>query len=293
MSSIITRAGKGSALTHNEMDTNLKTGAQAKTGAYTVVEGDNRDTVECSGTFAVTMPDVATVAAAADTGDFEVTIKNTGSGVITIDRTTGADTIDGTAADLTLAANDFYTLKTNQAGDGYNIISSPFSSYSPVLLSTKVISGIGSVSFEVADGFVPSEYSKMKIEFYNLTATVAAMNLTAVIKIAGVWNADSVYASLGSISTFFNLHSTGALFPSIASGNGALGEMEFTSGNTASSLAFSGLTKMSSTNGSSGAQVDRGTFEGFQHTTIADTEGVKILPSSGLISGTFRLWGIP
>ena len=123
MSNLITRSTKGSALTHNQMDTNLKKAAQAKTGAYTVVEGDNRDTIECSGTFSVTLPDAAAIVAAADTGDFEVTILNSGSGTITVARTTGADTIDGTAANITLVPNAVTCLKVNQAGNGYHSIS--------------------------------------------------------------------------------------------------------------------------------------------------------------------------
>ena len=123
MSTIITRAGNGSALTHNQLDTNFKQAAQAKAANYTVAESDNRDTIECSGTFSVTLPDAAAVVAAADTGDFEVTIKNTGSGVITIARTTGTDTIDGTAANITISGNESVVLKANQAGNGYNNLS--------------------------------------------------------------------------------------------------------------------------------------------------------------------------
>jgi len=121
MSTITTRSGKGSALNHAELDSNFKTASQSKTSAYTVLSSDNQDTIECSGTFTVTLPDTATVIAACDTGDFEVTIKNTGSGTITIGRTTGADTIDGAAADIALIANEAVLLKANQAGDGYII----------------------------------------------------------------------------------------------------------------------------------------------------------------------------
>jgi len=124
MSTITTRAGKGSALTHTELDANFKQAAQAKTALYSVAESDNRDLIECDGTFAVTLPDAATVLAASDSGDFEVTIKNIGTGVITVDRATALDTIDGVAGDITLISNTSFILKVNQAGDGYNIASS-------------------------------------------------------------------------------------------------------------------------------------------------------------------------
>lgn len=122
MSTILTRAGKGSALTHNEMDTNWKVGAQAKSALYNIAESDNRDTIECDGTFTTNLPDAATIITSADTGDFEVVLKNIGTGVITVGRTTGADTIDAAAADVTLAAKESGIFKVNTAGDGYNII---------------------------------------------------------------------------------------------------------------------------------------------------------------------------
>ena len=124
MPTILTRAGKASALTHNEMDTNLKQPSQTKSGAYTVAESDNRSCIEYSGSGSqdFTMPDVATVVAAADTGDFEVTIKNVGTGTLGVTNTTGADTIDGSTVDLTIGINGSVTLKANQGGDGYNVI---------------------------------------------------------------------------------------------------------------------------------------------------------------------------
>lgn len=124
MSTILTRAGKGSALTHTEMDTRTKQAAQTKAGAYSIAESDNRDTIEYSGSGGddFTMPDVATVVAAADTGDFEVTFKHVGTGVLGITNTTGADTIDGSTTDIILSPNNSITLKANQGGDGYNII---------------------------------------------------------------------------------------------------------------------------------------------------------------------------
>ena len=121
MSEKYTRSGKGSALIHSELDDNFIQVAQAKTGAYTCVSSDNRDTIECSGTFQVDLPVAATITAAIDTGDYEVTIKNSGSGTITIARTS-TDTIDG-ATSIALIADEVALLKVNQAGDGYNVLS--------------------------------------------------------------------------------------------------------------------------------------------------------------------------
>jgi len=123
MSNITLRATKGVDLTQSELDANFKKAAQAKISNYTIVEADNRDTVEFTGTFTATLPDATAIAAASDTGDFEVTIKNISTGTITIGRANALDTIDGTAADISLTENEFACLKVNQAGTGYNIIS--------------------------------------------------------------------------------------------------------------------------------------------------------------------------
>lgn len=125
--SITTRSGKGSTLTHNELDANFKHEAVAKTGAYTVVESDNRATIEVSGgAYTMTLDDISTIVAASDTGEFEVTIKNTdASNNVTVARS-GTDTIDG-ATSYTLTPDEAATFKVNQATDGWNVISTGLS----------------------------------------------------------------------------------------------------------------------------------------------------------------------
>ena len=97
MSTLTLRSVKGSALSHNEMDTNWQTSlpfTSSKTGAYTVTTGDEGDMVLCdatSGAFTVTLP------AAATAGDgFAVRIKKTDSStnIVTVDGN-GSETIDG------------------------------------------------------------------------------------------------------------------------------------------------------------------------------------------------------
>ena len=121
MTTLTNRAVKGSRLTTTEGDNNWKRQAQAKTTTYSVVVGDNRDTIECSGTFTVTLPDAASIVSSANTGDFRVNLVNSGSGTITVARTTGTDTINGTAANITLLPGECAPLKVNQAGNGYNL----------------------------------------------------------------------------------------------------------------------------------------------------------------------------
>ena len=122
MTNLVTRAAKGAALTHAEMDDQIKRDAQTKSANYTVVEADNRSNIEVTATATITLPDAATIVAAADTGDFEVTITHVG-GTVTVGRTTGTDTIGGVAGDFTVSDAESVTLKVNNSGNGYNITS--------------------------------------------------------------------------------------------------------------------------------------------------------------------------
>ena len=172
MTTLTTRSGKGSALTHAELDTNFDKGSQAKVGAYTVAESDNRDTIECSGTFTISLPDATTVLAASDTGDFEVTIKNTGSGVITVDRVTGLDTIDGVASSIDLIENETALLKANQAGNGYIISNKSVGSLS----RSSVITGAAATSISVGPLSYPLDKA-IEFEAYIIGAAIGNVYL--------------------------------------------------------------------------------------------------------------------
>lgn len=107
MTSLVTRSGKGSSLTHNEMDTNWAIAVPdtvAKTGAYTTVAGDEGDVILCDasgGAFTVTL------LAAATAGDgSSIIIKKTDSSAnaVTVDGN-GSETIDGSTT-YSLATED-------------------------------------------------------------------------------------------------------------------------------------------------------------------------------------------
>lgn len=162
MSNLTTRATKGSELTHNELDANFKRAAQTKAGAYTVAEGDNRDTIEVSATATITLPDVATIAAAADTGDFEVTIKNTGTGTVTVTCVTGTDTIDGSTADIKLLAQESETFKVNNAGNGYNRQNKTGPVYGLVMLDTPTaLASVSGATDDTWQSYTGSELSAL------------------------------------------------------------------------------------------------------------------------------------
>lgn len=123
MATIITRAGKGSALSADEYDENLNQETNAQSGNYTVTTADNRSTVEYtgSGSESITLPDASTLLAAEDTGAFQVTVKHGGSGTLTIAFNTG-DTVDGVDVDLTLQPDESVTLKCGSVTDDWMIV---------------------------------------------------------------------------------------------------------------------------------------------------------------------------
>ena len=205
MSSYVTRAGKGSALTHSELDDRAIIVAQTKAGAYTVVESDNRDTIEVSATATITIPDAATIAGLSDTGDYQVTIKNL-SGTTTIARTTGADTIDGTAADITLIELRSVTLKVNQAGDGYNIIDDTFSGGAAITSTTaelNILDGVTSTTAELnlLDGALVTT-----AEINNIDGDTAATATTVATGDRVVYNDNGtmVQVDVDDVDTYFS-----------------------------------------------------------------------------------------
>jgi hypothetical protein len=102
MSKTTTRAGKGSSLTHAEMDDNLEREIVTHaSGTLTLTESHNRSLINCTGGGTVDLPDAAT-ALAYDVGDFEVMIYNSGPSAVTVGRATGTDTLNGAAGDFTL-----------------------------------------------------------------------------------------------------------------------------------------------------------------------------------------------
>jgi hypothetical protein len=97
MPNIRTRASKGSALTHNELDANFDRTVTQKTTTYQILIGDNQSIIEgnhASSAFTITLPPVAT-AAASETGEYEVTVTNIGAAIVTVDGS-GAETVDNT-----------------------------------------------------------------------------------------------------------------------------------------------------------------------------------------------------
>lgn len=144
MAEIITRAGKGAALSHPEMDSNLDIMhgiVEQQVGAtYTVVYTDQGKTIELNNASMVcTLDAIATIAAAIDTSGFIVKLKNINAAAATIQRSS-TDTING-ATSITLAQGEAIVLQTDTTGGIWTIISTGriitgANLYSPVIIGS-------------------------------------------------------------------------------------------------------------------------------------------------------------
>lgn len=122
------RAIKASKLTQAEVDANDTILVKAKTLDYTVLVSDNNDTIECTITDGViTLPSVSTITntgTGSQTGEFTVTLKNLDTTLLTI-TPNGGDTLETTS----LGQNQCVTLQSNDAGDGWNTLSTTGSAF--------------------------------------------------------------------------------------------------------------------------------------------------------------------
>jgi len=113
-------------------------GSRAVTATDSVAAADHMKTIEASGTFTESLPDAAATGAG-----FIVTVKNIGTGVITVALTTAADTLDTTVnGTLKLPQKCVARFKINDAATGYIIdsYSTEYSdSYTPTIGDTNNI----------------------------------------------------------------------------------------------------------------------------------------------------------
>lgn len=92
-------------------------GPSSKSATYTTVAGDHVKTITCTSAITVNLLDASTA-----TAGYTVNISNQSTGNVTIGRATSGDTINGSAADMTLARGNSATLRVNTAADGYEVI---------------------------------------------------------------------------------------------------------------------------------------------------------------------------
>lgn len=185
MPTITTRAGKGSELSHAELDANFTKPVSQQTTTYLTVIADNRTVIEgnhASTPFTISLG-VATDMDADDVGDYEVTIVNIGAAVVTIARS-GSDTINGAATSLTLNQWQSVMLKVNSAGTGYitvardlNVVDDDIDAAADIDAS-KLLAASVTVTQMAADAITRA---KIDTSTANLSGSVSALTNTTIV----------------------------------------------------------------------------------------------------------------
>lgn len=175
---ILDSAGRGTAFLNGDYKVTVKTSADvtiyttdsinptdtvtttSRSSAYTLLSTDNNGVTEASGTFTLTLTAAATLGA----GWYHY-VKNVGSGTVTIGRANAGNTINGTAANMTLEAGQDAVIRVIAAETGFITDTGPAISntFTPVQYFT--------------DGIGPSY-----IQNIGLAVSVAAKALTVALK---------------------------------------------------------------------------------------------------------------
>lgn len=101
----------------SKLVTAFDVGPSSKSINYSTVAGDHLKTLSCTAAITVSLMDAATA-----TAGYTVSISNQSGGVVTIGRATSGDTINGSAADMTLRDKTAATLRVNASANGYEVI---------------------------------------------------------------------------------------------------------------------------------------------------------------------------
>ena len=219
MTTITTRTNKDSELTYAEGDANIDLDIHTEAMPYTADADDNRAVVECTGTGDFTLPVATTIIdpqIATPWNDYQVTIKNTGAGVVTV-KTQSTDTLDGVAAtgDQAINPNEAFTYKVNVAEDGYVAIakvSANALNSDAVITDDALIKGDGGARLTQTTGIIVADTSN------NVTGmgTLSCGAITSA-SISGT-SATVTGATQAAITTCANLTTVGTLVAGDATG---------------------------------------------------------------------------
>lgn len=102
---------------NSQLTTVLDLSPRAISTNDSAVASDHWRTLQVTGTTTITLSDAATM-----TNKYVVGIANLGVATVTVTRATAGNTINGTAADFTLAPKQAVMLGVNQGATGYNIL---------------------------------------------------------------------------------------------------------------------------------------------------------------------------
>jgi len=231
MTSIITRAGKSSALTHTELDNNLKSLAgivTPKTAAYTINDTDQGSTIEVtpSADITISITAITTILTAIDTVNFKVTIKNLADYTVTIDPS-GSEAFDDGAITKSLAMGRSITIETNNAGTAWNVLSM-FDGQTITGTYTSASIAVGS-SLTDADSIDISALGTDDISFgFTAKASVTNLVVAATIEIQdpnGFVSSFNLGGTSGTFYDFISPPSTGKLSVLIDNNHGTTAQV--------------------------------------------------------------------
>ena len=155
-------------------------GTVAKSGSYTTTTSDHTRLIQVTGSNTITLLAAATAGAG-----YSVTVKNSGTGLVTVSRD-GTDTING-ATSVTLAAGHAIQFVVNAAGDGYNFLS--FGRDGTVPLSSQTASTSATLDFALD----LTNYARHVIHIDNLKPATDGAELWGRVSSDGVTYASSAY----------------------------------------------------------------------------------------------------
>jgi hypothetical protein len=144
---------------NSQLTTALDLSPRAISTPDSAVASDHWRTLQVTGTTTITLSDAATM-----TNKYVVGIANLGVGTVTVTRATGANTVNGTAADFTLAPKQAVMLGVNQGATGYNILAHSLASgagINTIQATTSVVTPLvasGSVGVELALGLTGEDW---------------------------------------------------------------------------------------------------------------------------------------
>ena len=210
MTTLTSRVNKTSELTFAEGDDNFERDILAISGTYTADIDDNRTVYQCTSTFNFTLPDAASMLAA-NANDYEVTVKNIGTGVITV-LTTGTDTLDGAAAPGTflVTPRQVITFKVNATPDGWE------STSGSIIQSLSFALTDNGTATSLAVDFAANFMQKITGGAGNFTFTSTTYAVGASVEILFVANATSRTLTFPAGWTFLGYKPTATVASSTA-----------------------------------------------------------------------------
>ena len=220
---IVTRAGKGSALSATDYDQNLNGlhgSVDSKTSStYTVLYTDQGKTIQLNhSTMVCTLDELATITAAIDTDSFLVRLKNLNAAACTIN-TADAAQIDGNNS-IQLTQYESVVLQINNAGTGWNVVANSNKLRTLTLdtlgATADIILDDDSMAADDASALVTQQSIKAYSDAIGARAAAAAGRVNGTTGSVNGFGLTCVRDSTGTYTLTLDTPSSGVLYTVIA-----------------------------------------------------------------------------